>query len=86
MTDTPATSPPPNPLERRLISLCTQWEAFRDQHYKRLLIWNVSSRAVRLVEAFFEAQKRESACATRDPEALAEIGPVALAKMSPPGR
>lgn len=59
-------SPPLNPVERRLIALCGQWQSFRDQHSKRLLIWNVSSGALRLIEAFFEAQKRESTCATRD--------------------
>lgn len=55
-----------NPVERRLIDLCNQWEEFRTHTAKRLLVWRVPDNAGRLLQCFFEVQKYETLYSTGD--------------------
>jgi hypothetical protein len=57
---------PLNPVERRLLSLRGEWETFRAESSKRLLVWKVPSDALRLMQCFFEAQKQETEYTTGD--------------------
>ncbi len=55
-----------NPVERRLLDLCSHWDAFRADTAKRLLVWQVPDNAVRLLQCFFEVQKHETDYTTGD--------------------
>ena len=55
-----------NPVERRLVDLRQHWEAFCAAGSKRLLVWEVSDSATRMLQCFFEAQKHESEYSTGD--------------------
>jgi tetratricopeptide (TPR) repeat protein len=55
-----------NPVELRMVELRHHWEAFRADTSKRLLIWEVSDTATRMLQCFFEAQKHESEYSTGD--------------------
>lgn len=55
-----------NPVERRLMQLAGQWQAFRAQPQARLLLWQLPESGLRLAECFVEAQKLELPYATGD--------------------
>lgn len=57
---------PLNPVERRLVELCTHWETFQQDLSKRLLIWKAPDNALRILQCFFEAQKHETEYQTGD--------------------
>src|ERR1700759_4521953 len=55
-----------NAVERRLLDLRYEWEAFAEDPTPRLLVWTVPDAAMRLVRCFLEAQKYEGEYVTRD--------------------
>jgi hypothetical protein len=55
-----------NPVERRLALLCGEWDDFRSDTSKRLLVWQVPENAMRLLECFFEVQKLDLEYSSRD--------------------
>ncbi|WP_046114781.1 hypothetical protein [Aquincola tertiaricarbonis] len=55
-----------NPVERRLMQLADQWQAFRAMPQARLLMWQLPESGLRLAECFVEAQKLELPYATGD--------------------
>lgn len=55
-----------NPVERRLMALAGQWQAFRAMPQARLVLWQLPESGLRLAECFVEAQKLELPYATGD--------------------
>lgn len=55
-----------NPVEQRLAYLCGEWIQFRDKTDRRMLVWQVPDNSQRLVQAFFAAQKHETAYSSGD--------------------
>ena len=55
-----------NPVERRLVYISNDWLAFRDAPGPGVLIWEAPGNAQRLVRAFFESQKHETAYSSGD--------------------
>lgn len=55
-----------NPVELQLVKLRGYWEEFNSKPDKRLLIWQSPENSLRLLQAFFEAQKHETAYSTGD--------------------
>lgn len=55
-----------NPVERRLVYICNDWLAFRGEPGPRLLVWEAPGNAQRLVRAFLESQKHETAYSSGD--------------------
>jgi len=51
---------PLNAVERRLVELQSRWQGFREDHCKRMLLWQTQDNAVRLMESFFEVQRQEA--------------------------
>jgi len=55
-----------NPVERRLAYICNDWLAFRDEPGPCVLVWETPGNAHRLVRAFLESQKHETAYSSGD--------------------
>lgn len=55
-----------NAVERRLLDLRYQWEAFAEDPVPRMLAWTVPDGAMRLVRCFLEVQKHEGEYVTQD--------------------
>jgi hypothetical protein len=55
-----------NAVERRLLDLRYEWEAFAEERAPRLLIWAVPDATMRLVRCFLEMQKHEGEYVSRD--------------------
>ncbi len=55
-----------NPVERRLVDICKDWLIFRDEPGPGVLVWEAPGNAQRLVRAFFESQKYETAYSSGD--------------------
>lgn len=55
-----------NPVERRLVYICNDWLAFRGQPGLGVLVWETPGNAQRLVRAFLESQKHETAYSSGD--------------------
>ncbi|MBQ1762227.1 MAG: hypothetical protein IIZ92_04930 [Aquincola sp.] len=55
-----------NPVERRLMQLAEDWQAFKALPAARLLMWQLPESSLRLAECFVEAQKLELPYATGD--------------------
>jgi tetratricopeptide (TPR) repeat protein len=55
-----------NPVEQRLVELRGHWEIFVAQPEARLLIWQTSDGAGRMLQAFFEVQKHQTEYTTGD--------------------
>jgi hypothetical protein len=55
-----------NPVERRLVELRGHWETFVAQSEARLLIWQTSDGAGRMLQCFFEVQKHQTEYTTGD--------------------
>jgi len=51
---------PFNPVEQRLLDLAGNWNTFRSDPVKRLLIWQAEENARRFYQCFFEIQKYET--------------------------
>src|SRR3974377_1960971 len=55
-----------NAVERRLLDLRYEWEAFAEERAPRLLIWAVPDATMRLVRCFLEMQNTEGGDVSRD--------------------